>query len=347
MIMHAANRILRGSAIAAAILSLALVQARAGTLYVSNFGNNTVTAYDVTTGVYLGTPVTAGAEANGFTGIQVRPDGSFLVGAQLTNNVVRYSSNGTFLGILDPANTALLNSPQGLTFGPDGNLYVASSANDQILRYDPVTGDFLNIFASLGGAGHIGPIDLTFGPDGNLYVTAFDNGMIVRVNGLTGAIMETKPGPPGFGLAAAAFGPDGNLYVEGVDLNTFGGNIYRYEIQTNALSLFIPEGSGGLQSPGGFAFGSNGRLLLANLVLDQNFNDVGTTILSYNGQTGGSIGTLVGTGKGLNIPFFMTVVVPEPSGLALCGIGLILLLLYTTVRKPVRRRNRAGDLMFF
>ena len=255
-----------------------------------------------------------------------------LVAAQLTNNVVRYDSAGNLLDIFDPANTAGLNSPQGLTLGPDGNLYVVSSANDRILRYDPVTGDFLGVFADLSGSGHLGPIDLAFGPDGNLYVTGFDNDVIVRINGQTGAILSSTARPAGLGFATAAFGPDGNLYVEGIDFNTFTGGIYRYNIQTNALALFIPEGTGGLQSPGGMVFGPDGNLMIASIALDQNFNDIGSAILKYDGQTGAPIGTLVGAGNGLNIPFFVTTVVPEPSSLTLCGIAVMLMLIYAARR---------------
>ena len=43
--------------------------------------------------------------------------------------------------------------PTGLTFGPDGNLYVTSSLNDQVLRYDGSTGAFLDAFVPSGSGG--------------------------------------------------------------------------------------------------------------------------------------------------------------------------------------------------
>jgi DNA-binding beta-propeller fold protein YncE len=212
--MRLMGRVLRRVAIPVAVLPWMWVQgAHAGTLYASNFGGNTITAYDLATGAFLSTVVTAGAEASGLNGLRLSADGSLLVAAQDTNNVLRYGSNGSLLTIFDPANTAQLNSPQGLTFGADDNLYVVSAANDRILKYDPATGDFLGTFADLSGNGHIGPIDLAFGPDGNLYVTGFDNPVIVKINGTTGAILGTKQGPAGLGFGPAAFGPGGAFYV--------------------------------------------------------------------------------------------------------------------------------------
>ena len=40
------------------------------------------------------------------------------------------------VALLDSAGSGGLSSPGGLAFGPLGNLYVASTATDQVLRYD-------------------------------------------------------------------------------------------------------------------------------------------------------------------------------------------------------------------
>ena len=40
-------------------------------VYSSNFGNNTITAYDALTGALLGTRVTAGPELSGLNGVRV------------------------------------------------------------------------------------------------------------------------------------------------------------------------------------------------------------------------------------------------------------------------------------
>jgi hypothetical protein len=37
-----------------------------------------------------------------------------------------------------------------LAFGPDGNLYVASTGNNQVLKYNGTTGAFISVFTSTG-----------------------------------------------------------------------------------------------------------------------------------------------------------------------------------------------------
>lgn len=44
--------------------------------------------------------------------------------------------------------------PVGLAVGPDATLYVASNANNNILRYDGQTGAFLNEFVPAGSGGY-------------------------------------------------------------------------------------------------------------------------------------------------------------------------------------------------
>ncbi len=143
-----------------------------------------------------------------------------------------------------------LDTPSGLGFGPDGNLYVGNYANafgTQVLRYNGTTGDFFDVFASSPSSPLIGPSGLIFGPDGNLYVsTEFPTNQVLRYDGKTGAYLGvfTSGGPLNrpYGLA---FGPDGNFYVA-----SFGNDrVLRYNGGGTFINEFIPQGSGGLIAP--------------------------------------------------------------------------------------------------
>jgi hypothetical protein len=111
----------------------------------------------------------------------------------------------------------------GLTFGPDGNLYVSSQTTNEILRFDGTTGDPL-------------PAD---GQSGATFVVADSNGL-ARPAGLVF-------GP---GLADPTVR---DLYVVSINTNT----IEQFDGTTgNAVGSFIPPQSGGLSKPRGLVFGA-------------------------------------------------------------------------------------------
>src|SRR5689334_16953156 len=67
-----------------------------------------------------------------------------LVTDRVTNSVDRFDeSTGKLLGTFVSAGSGGLSGPIGMRFGPDGNLYVASSDTNQILRYNGASGAFI------------------------------------------------------------------------------------------------------------------------------------------------------------------------------------------------------------
>jgi hypothetical protein len=102
-----------------------------------------------------------------------------------------------------------------LTFGPDGNLYVASGALNSgdpqaVFRYQGPSGEspgaFIDLFVPPGSGGLQFPFGLIFGPDGDgdgysdLYVTNSDvsgasnygkKATVKRYDGLNGAFIDT------------------------------------------------------------------------------------------------------------------------------------------------------------
>ena len=73
-----------------------------------------------------------------------------LVTSQLNNRVLRYTSAGQARGTF--ATGGGLMRPTGMTYGPDGNLYVASGNKSLMLRFDGATGAFIDRFVAADAA---------------------------------------------------------------------------------------------------------------------------------------------------------------------------------------------------
>ena len=223
-----------------------------GNLYVANGGpGNNVLRYSGVSGAFLGEfAAVPGPFPPPLIGLGFGPDANLYVttnspGAP-TFEVVRFDSNtGAFMDIFTsgtgggtfPFNT--MRSPFGFTWGPDGNLYVASPIS-QIRRYDGTTGVFIDVFAPVGPCPpQVGfcvgtPTDVTFGPDGNLYVSTFSG--VQRFDGLTGAFIDVFAAEGHFGVR---FGPDGNLYV-----GDGPNGVLRYNGATGAFIDVFASGGG-------------------------------------------------------------------------------------------------------
>ena len=121
---------------------------------------------------------------------------------------------GQFVDIFASGNG--LAQTAGLTFGPDGNLYLISVFTKKVVRFDGRTGAFKDVFVASGSGGLRGPFGLAFGPDNNLYITSLGTGNVLRFDGWTGAFLDVFIPRLRGGLKTPlglAFGPDHNLYV--------------------------------------------------------------------------------------------------------------------------------------
>jgi hypothetical protein len=186
------------------------------TLYVADDGNldgitlGRLTRFNGETGAFLGD-----LQPTGFTGdfyprgVVIGPDG--LVYASVRNvaptggEIMRWDPvTGNFLGSFvtgDAVND--LNRPEGIAFGPDGNLYVASfradvGDTDKVLEFSGTTGAYL------------GKIDL-----------------------------DQVGQPRAFGQALL-FGPGGKLFVPITGTGPDTGAVRRYDVSTGTFDVFVP-----------------------------------------------------------------------------------------------------------
>ncbi|MCP3904707.1 MAG: DUF11 domain-containing protein, partial [Planctomycetes bacterium] len=173
-----------------------------------------------------------------------------------------------------------LDTPAGVVFDNEGNLYVSSQEGDTIYAFDS-TGTPLPLVTGLeldGGAG------LTIGPDGHLYACSYDNGQVVRYDVDAGAFIDVFTS--GFALANpldVVFGPDGNVYVAAL------GYIARYD---GATGVFIDQFVPSVSIPHGLKFGPDGNLYVAKWSPGE--------IVRYDGTTGAFIDVF--STDGLDLP---------------------------------------------
>jgi streptogramin lyase len=178
--------------------------------------------------------------------------------------------------------------------GPDGLVYIGGWISDNVIRYDPTTGAYVDEFISAGTGGLSGACGMGFGPDGNLYVTSFYTDEILRYDGTTGAFIDDFVSAGSGGMeepSALVFGPDGNLYVSDYVDGPAHNAVFRYDGITGAfIDKFVASGSGGLNYPEDLAFGPDGNLY----VVSEETNNV----LRYDGTTGAFIDEFIPQGSG-------------------------------------------------
>jgi DNA-binding beta-propeller fold protein YncE len=219
-----------------------------GNFYVASEGSDSVLRYDGTTGAFIDTfiPPSAG-NLHQPEKLIFRDDGFLYVctfgndGVD-GNSVLRYDAmTGDFdRAFVAPGDGGLVLA-EDMVFGPDGLLYVSSPGINEVLRFDGVTGAFVDSFAQ--NLGSSSPRGITFDANGNLLVGTPSGGDYLRNSVLQfapdGTFLDyfVIPGDGGLNFPRGmGFGPDGNFYV----VSYLTNQVLKYDGTTgDFLGVFI------------------------------------------------------------------------------------------------------------
>lgn len=187
-----------------------------------------------------------------------------------------------------------LTGTLGSAIGPDGLLYVASEGTDEVLRFEPSSGAYVDAVVSDDPAtafdetgGLVAPSGIAFGPDGKLYVGSFSGDSILRYDGRSGAFIDVFVSSASGNLngpdAGMAFGPSGDLYVP----SFWNRRVKRYDGASGAFveNAFTPANSS-LRNPRAVLFLDDGTALVTSEGSDQ--------VLCFDTATGDFLDVLIG-----------------------------------------------------
>lgn len=211
---------------------------------------------------------------------------------QANNQVLRFDqTTGAFQGVFVPNGTSYSPSQAtGLTFGPDGDLYVVGTGIGYVARYDGTTGSPLpgpNINPppmspptaqfTTGGTGLSGAQDIVFGTDvtgdmyPDIYVSNGSSNKISVFNGATGAWINdytlTSPGGSNPAFIGITVSPSGMIYVvDGNDspFDVYASNVLRFDPVTGTFTPFVTAVPNSFNMRTAITFSPDGQFLFVS-----------------------------------------------------------------------------------
>lgn len=161
----------------------------AGNIYAPSLEGGNVLKFDGATGGFLG--VFVASESGGLgdsLDLTFGPDGNLYVADSAVGRVLRYqgpngASPGAFMDefIHEGAGGLTRIPADGLKFGPDGDFYVTSRDLNEVIRFDGVTGEYVETFSAAVPGTVDRPKGLSFDAEGRLILTSEITNSVVRL----------------------------------------------------------------------------------------------------------------------------------------------------------------------
>jgi len=162
-----------------------------------------------------------------------------------------------------------ISGPDGIAWGPDGNLWFTNETNNSIgsITTTGTTSQYQSTAIDQ-------PTGIVAGPDGALWFTDDAGDTIGRIT--TSGVVTTHPLPTGEGPSAIATGPDGNLWFTDSTGNTIG--------RITPAGVVTVFKTSGVDDPNGITAGPDGNLWFTNTG-DNSIGRITTTgvVTDYSG----------------------------------------------------------------
>jgi sugar lactone lactonase YvrE len=283
-----------GSILLLACLVLPRLSA-AGTLYVADRINNTVSSYNSTTGALINASFITGL--NNPWGLTRDSDGNFYVANRSSNTIGKYGPDGT---AINASFITGLSEATAVAVDGSGRLFVSSG---NIRTYDATTG---TLISGSFVTGLNSPRGVAFDGAGNMYVADYFNARVGKYNATTGATVNASLITDVSTPVNMAFDATGKLYV--ATFGNLGVGVYN---ATTGVTITAPLASG-LNGTWGIAFDESNDLFVSRYSFGAlaKFTAAGATISN-------PFATLAALG-----PTSLVYVVPEPSTYAMALAGL-------------------------